>query len=1095
MSVTSPNQFLTEFLTKRGLSSVSAEPLFTYQMQLLEYQQLKQIVAQYQPRISISKNKHIHWAACFVMCCSEWYRREYQAHDGWSWSGIWQDFEFELNASDIREVIPLGLETYWCRPIRFYTERRNFLGSVFIEGGLPFQLISSKDNKFGDLIRKVLANYYQVDLLGISVADLINRFVAYLPTVFAEDESIELIASIVRNLMMFADKIDTQSGNALPSEQLDKLIPRWRNQFPIPLDNDTGKGLLDNWLHGAASANVSIRKFQKKLSCKHIFDLNSCDFISEISLPKKLEFSFDKTQVSSSRLELDISEGKNRRASFGSVFAQFENNRATITTRKKGGRLPRNNLNSNLYVDICDSGIRIEQSQIPNSSIPIGDVPIGLILDDGKHVLIGHSSFTTKHTAIYVLCPAGYEVDSISGTCTKVNELTISGVLFDWFSVNGDIRFSLGENHYRICTNSSTNTSGMLQISGKELTWQSKPASVYLGIPAVKMLDGSTDSTYGLTTFINNNPVNAIKEYERYGSHILTVKNKDNDTLIRRKVAVLPDDLEVYFNCDSDSASITVSTQRPIFTNLIADECTITSVKKASSRCFSIKPSDLPPAKVTLLIQANLECEPIELTLPYPGAGIYGYDADGHKLDNELTINQLLGSEIYLYSNKEYADKFKLEFLLLPQRTNAPSFSSFVYVEDKPQVVSLYSFKERIIELLSLSNSLDAKVQILISSSKSSKKYIVRRFASDISIDRMDDLISFSGTVVGDKGHFPLAMRMAEPERKPIELQAKSMGRIELDRYEISSQLKKGGPWLIIPSQNKDIDFRPTFYPNESEFDTENLTIKSLQTAIKTYHPYSNPNSISDFIQEMESDIEHPSWEYFRNLWDNFGYLPLSTFEAWKALIKNPRALTLLLFKFEMNPELVRRLDSEFPLLWELILIDDWINSKQVFKNWLSKLISDTNLIDQQINKMFERFSLVVPSFPVEVIERIKDGSQVQLFSFQQAKAIINGHWLQDLIREQSDANWPTDLQDEILRGVGSLGELKDLINIPNSWQSSVVLFPMVSAAISVGTLNFDRTFKNEIQTTFALKKLRDFDLQWFTTIFSLTVSMLATQK
>ena len=1094
MSNIFPNQFLSQLLESRGLNSVTAEPLFTYQLQQNEYQELKLVVVTYRPKIRISGQKHKEWAACFVLWCSEWYRREYQAENGWSWSAIWKELGFELNASDIGEVIPLGMQLYWRRPIRYYyIERRNFLGSVFIEGGLPFQLISSKDNKFGDLIRKVLANFYQVDLLGIKLSDLIQRYVGYLPKVFAEDESIELISSVVRNLMGLADKIDTNSENELPSEQLDKLIANWRNQFPIPLDNETGKGLLDNWLRKASSATSSIKKFQKKLSCKHYFDFKSAMFFSEISLPQKLYFDFDKSNVSSSRLDLGITEGAVRRANFGSVYAQFDDGRTLVTTRKKGVRLPRKNIHARLYVDVTDVGISIEKSEIAESSISIGDVPVCFVSDEGKYLFVGQASFTTKNTTVYVLVPTGYRLDIIVGKCTKLDELTIDDQPFDWYEASGDIRFLNEENRYRICTNSTSNTSGMLRLVGKEIPWQSKPASVYLGLPIPKFLDDNTDLTYGLTTFLDNKPVNTVKEYERYGTHILSVKNKENDTLIRRKIALLPNDLDISFSCEKHNALITVSTHRPISTNLIVDDAKVSIEKTTTSRCFLIKPNGLPPAKVTLLVQANLECEPIELTLPYPASGIYGYNAEGKTLDRELTINQLLGSEITLYSDREYAEKFTLDFSLLPVTSNSPSYISFVSVSEKPQLVSLYSFKEKILELLSLSDSLDAQVQISISNSSQTKKYIVRRFASDIKIDRMNDLVSFETSLLGRVEHIPLAMRMAEPERKPIELKPRMLGSIELGHFEIAHEMKKNGPWLIIPNQDVDVDFRPTFFPIDDDTDYTSVDILSIQTAVKAYHPVQAPTVILEFLSKMTTNIEHPSWGYFRSLWDDFGYLPLSTFEAWKVLVKLPSALTLALFKFEMNDVFIRRIDAEFPILWELIPINHWLNAKQQFTQCLLKLGVNENLIDEQVKKMFDRFSNAVPSFPSQIIEFLKGRPLETPLSKQQAKMIVNELWLQDLIREHSESEWPMGLKYEIERAANELG-INSLINFPHFRQTSVALYPAVAAAIAIGKLEFSDVFRTDSKSTYALKQLRDFDPIWFSSMYSFAFSYFSSQ-
>jgi hypothetical protein len=358
----------------------------------------------------------------------------------------------------------------------------------------------------------------------------------------------------------------------------------------------------------------------------------------------------------------------------------------------------------------------------------------------------------------------------------------------------------------------------------------------------------------------------------------------------------------------------------------------------------------------------------------------------------------------------------------------------------------------------------------------------------------MDDLISFENNQLESVEHCPLAMRMAEPERKPIQLQPRMLGSVELDRFEIANEMKKEGPWLIIPSQNVDVDFRPTFYPTDIDLDTANRDILSIQTAIKVYHPSTAPNVITDFLSTMTSDIEHPGWGYFRNLWDNFGYLPLSTFEAWKALVKTPNALPIALFKFEMNEEFIRRIDAEFPMLWELISLEYWIFAKHCFTKWLLKLGADENLINKQVIKMFERFSLAIPSFPAEIIEYFKGQNLAPRLPHAQEKMVINTVWLQELIREHAESEWPIGLKYEIEKAANELGEIRDSIDVPHFRQSSVVLYPVIAAAFAIGKLQFADIFRNDSNTIHTLKELRDFDSAWFSSMFSFAISYFSYQ-
>src|SRR5690606_10058197 len=101
-------------------------------------------------------------AACGAFClyCAEWYRRKYSRNDGWSWEAIWASLGFKFSAVELAKIIPKGMEGFWRRPVRYYdSERRNFLGSLFCEGGLPFQVLQESGSRFQMLFQKILKHH------------------------------------------------------------------------------------------------------------------------------------------------------------------------------------------------------------------------------------------------------------------------------------------------------------------------------------------------------------------------------------------------------------------------------------------------------------------------------------------------------------------------------------------------------------------------------------------------------------------------------------------------------------------------------------------------------------------------------------------------------------------------------------------------------------------------------------------------------------------------------------------------------------------------------------------------------------------------
>lgn len=1086
LTVNSPRVWLNRFLTQRSLSSPNGNPLFSYQMTYNEYKDLGEIVKLFQPKTSISQSKHKDWSACFVIWCAEWYRRDCCSKK-WEWYSLWKKLGFELDHSQRSEIIPLGLESFWKRPIRRYeSDSRNFLGSIFIEGGLPFRLISSKDNQFSDSIRKVLKLYYQVDLYGITLNELIERQICYLPAVFSESESIELIASIVKNLISCANFIDAENTESLPSQQLSERLPAWRDSFPIPLDDETGKGLLDNWLIRASSVNNAINHYKDKLSCEHYFDKNSALLYTRVSLPKKLVYKSSSDVLQSNYFDLGLLEGTKRIAEFGGAIAQIDGEKLLVSPRKKSVKVSRNSLHSSLFADLSQSGVILEKLEVNDSRIALNETPLGFVEDETIYKMVGQGSFSTDYPEIFILTPLNYQIEVLLGKEELVSLLKINGNSFNWFKVNGDFRFYSIESRFRIKTNTSTISNGNLYIEGDELQYKTKPSVVYKGLPVVRNSEGTLASQLGLSLYLDKKPIDSIEPHELYGKHYLSVKNKENDTLLRRCIAVLPYDLEIKSHSVNGVAEVRVTSSKTQLISAHAYDCTFETEKLSNGRLIRLSPKSEPPSSLTLEIQANLMEDPVYITLPFPVSGIYAFDNKGLSLKRELTIEQLLGAEVNLYSAKTFPEEVNIELILKPKHKSSPRYFSKVKVSDHTLSVSLYSFKEKIIELLSLSNNLDAEVELSINGLGNKKLFSIRRYMFQLKFDPVNGDVSITqgDSLLNNNLDGPKAMLIGEPERSAIELPQKEVGGISLGWYSVTDKILKAGPWMLVPNADSPNLFRPTFYKSLDDTLHSCEEIKSVQAAVKCFNPRSQTNTIEDYITQMECDFSHPGWKYFLELWKGYSYLPLATFEAWKALVENTRLLTLALFRLEMNEDFIRALDTEFSILWELIPLEFWSNSVEIFRSSLLNLGLPRLMVEQRLSVLIDKFDSVIINVPGALIDLLK-GKSLQ----SQLPVQIIELWKQDLIRQHSESDWPNGLKHIFEKEITEIAELKDLIKYPHFRQCSVALYPVVAAAIASGSLAIQCLPLLESEVVFEIKKIKSFDASWFSSVYSFALS------
>lgn len=1089
-----PDQWLDHYLVARSLPSAnSSRPLYSYQTTLSEYQTLKKLVIYYNPKTKLNIS-HKEWSACFVLFCSEWYRRLYQSDDGWSWQGIWDEVGFEKEAWEREAIIELGLQNYWNRPILRYTQRRNFLGSVFAEGGLPFKLISKVDNQFGYLMHRALKDFYQVDLFRISIQDIIRRHVASLPVAFHQEESIELLSEIVNQLMQLVKFYNLDSIEIdKPSVHLDKMAPSWRANFPIPLDNDTGTNLLDNWLSKATQASGSIKKHKELLSCVHFMTLPNLTFRTEVKLPSTLQFDFKKSDINTARLDIDIHEGDKSAAYLGGSYAQFETACTKVRPKQKGVKLKRSKLDKALRLVASDAGKYLEGKEIPNSAIQLGEVPLGFEEKNGLLELIGQASFSTKQESIFLLLPVNFEIEMIIGHCEKLDSFDD----YYWYKVSGDLRCITEDSVYRISTNKSVDTNGMISLIGNEIMWETTPSLVYKGIPKFNIDSEIPMSKYDFISCIDNQNVDSLLRNERYGKHTFTVKNKDNDILLKRSIGLLPEDFDITFKPGDKvgEGKVLVTSAEKAFYELIGEGVEVTSKKKTNGLEFLLRVNELPPANVSLLVSANLMVDPIKINLPYPAAGIFAFNKNDEVLESDVSIDDLIGSRLYLYRSNLSSEIFNIEMALLPQGRATPNYRWNVRVDNKPVEINLYSYKDRINELMSL-GSLDATIRLTIKGSgRNSKVFNIRRHSHSIEIDHQMSTVTLKGDISSkcmlDDSFKPMAMLISEPERAPVILEPKLFDGFNIGVFDIPNFMDKEGPWLIVPHVDSEITFRAGFYAHHEKELLVDIT--SLKIAIEQFN-FDRRDTISSFIEVIQSDPQNNNWNYFVKLWEKYNHLPLSTFNAWSDLVKNHKALALLLLKMEMDENFIQRIDREFTIIWEIISPNIWIEAKQCFVQYLAVAGLPEKMCTSIVNGLFDKLRLALPNFPQEIIDYIKTEKMVSLMPEAVMKGVISG-WQQVLIRDNSDANWPDRFGGRLSEWINLKPELSCYLNIPNNYQNPVAILPIVCASIAAGNTRIHDLFVFDSETLFNIKLIRDFDHNWFNPVYSYFLNLFLSKK
>ena len=1085
--------WLAKFLTRRGLKQPDNRPLYEYHATSDEYDELKRLLRAIGLPDSYRSDKG--YAACFTLFCSEWYRRDYERECGWAWEPIYKSIGISASSSEMGKITPKGLEGYWGRPVRFYDkERRNFLGSLFSEGGLPFRLLKESNSRFQSMFSLILNQYDQAQSSNISTFALVHAAVekSSLPVVFKEDTSVELISRMAEQLVSLVQIYDL-SNHTEPVKELERVHPKWRDSFPVPLDDDTGTSFLNGLLRTASAESKPRLQKNKTTLCQFLWSENHPEAVQAlISLPEELSFPIDR-EPSTTRFELAIYEDDNEIASLGPVYATLSDSQAKIRVRKREIKFYRKNPAVSLSIVARAGGMLVGSNLLEGSEVTVGDVPLVFVSDKNEWLLQGQASCSVRGSYVLIVLPkdgclASEHEDCNTGfSALGCRALTIKG--------RQDIIIE-GDETYRIKTGREQIIQAGFSFQGKRSNWISYPDELFLGVPGITQ--NSEDlSTRHYRRFFNGTFIDNCDVQEKMGAQFISVRNENNETLLRKKIGILPNDfsLEIKNGQQANEGSVIITTQHPCLYSLKEKTLEVGRERLPGSTEIIMKAEGIPPASISLQITPNLTANPIIIRLPFPARGCLAFDKDKKPLPKNLTINDLLGARAYLFGKNGEPTRYQLELCLHSRNGMQARYEWHYNAGEFPVELTLYSLREHIDNLLSLEEGIDQTVDMHIKGGGRSFTWQIRRYKYSLDYDR-DRQILLANSISNRTGQIPspVIMLLSEPERKAVPLVSRMSEGVPVGEFELSSTIRNNGPWLVLPKQGEEASFRPCFIAGEPVIQSDTTAIRSLQKATQLFDPRSDVNTIMIVLDQMALDPAHSGWQFLRSLYDQFGYLPLATFEVWRALIQHQQALAMSLFKFEMSVDYLNRIESEFPIFWEFLPIFEIKNAAKRFRAFLTHKGAPEEMRTKLINKMYQQLGTVFPTYGDEVQTWLSLGTLPRPIPDLMMKDIIQG-WYQELLNEHGGSRWPEFGGTTLFRWY--ISQQDPVIDIPldTSYRYSVAFLPIFAAAVASGKTTFGSVFKNKPGAVFFLRQVRDFDSRWFNAIFQYCLLRNVTEK
>jgi len=1092
--IQTPESCLRGILLRHRLREPDGRTLYKYHLSKQEYYLLKSSLIAHHSQLESISVYYKYWAAAFCLYISEWYRRDYDRL--WSWVECEKQLELSLTQSQREQIVISGIQNFWKRKIhRRGLAGRDLLGTLFFEGGLPWPLIKQEGNAFGNIIKQCLVDYYQLGHRGYSIIEIVNKQKESLPLIFQNEESLLLIVNIVDALRHVSENFDLSKEKS-PYEFLTRAEPGWKDNFPLPLDDDTAQELINEWLIDAGKKKVirTTQTNQINFSCIHYHtgQLSKLILKSIIQYPNEYSISFKKNDIQSTRLEMVLYEGIKPISHEGVVYGEIGQDSIKIRIKKNLSIVHRKQPSESLILKFLSAGIVAHQLVIPESIVDTEGLMVFSFKEEGEeqYKYISNYSCSVPGDTAIVRVPQ-------EGTIDPVDFETI-GVASDyfWVKISHDSTITLGDEQFYIRLSSMISMRDFV-FSSKEVQLQTNPRVCYYGLPGTSF--EMKDNYYGGALYINSEPLPKYDNNKFVGKNIITVVDKENHILLKKHIGIIPKDFSfcVTPKIHNTPASIEIHGVNDIRVNINTDGALVT---RAANR-FELQPNGSDePDTINILMKGEKAQAPVIITLLYPKEGAILINDSNIPLSvTSLQLDKLLGLILLIHSTNEQ-EWIHLTLDLESKDIKRKYTICYRYeCRNHSLQLSLFSLRSDILYLFSVIVDQDARVRMYIENSEARKLYSldITRYEGDIAWGEDDFSIQDRTTHEILSGACPIAMNISDPKQKR-EITSKLTEGVNTGFFCINEFLRKNGPWLILPEQQSDVLFRPRIFINgarelkeQETADFQERHIESLHTAVKLFDGHDTETFLT-IVSHMACDYDHSGWIYLKSLVEICPHIPLSSFEVWLAVAKNHQSLTTAIFRLDLNESICQKIQDELAILWDSISIHSWQHSCQLYREFLLDKGLSESIVHSIIKERMKSLSLVIPIFK-EFASYIYEKQVQHNIEVDFMIKCLKG-WGNSLRTDHKDEIFLEDLSKELLTWTEDHCQIKQLIDIFSEFPHYIkptIYIPFFMAELTFGSSSLESLAIDEKKARFLIKRFIDFDRSWYTSVHGLILNYL----
>ena len=1117
-----PLEWIIKVLERYDLHKPDGRPLYQFRITDEEFVELIDLLKLSSTLGLENTIKMPFWDAAFVFYASEWWRRFYSGK--WGWDGIFDSINLDndqLTTNKRNALIETGL-LRWRREVRRQYGSRKFLGTVATEGGLPLHQLAESGGWLKLVLKPVLKKHVTRD---IDISVLIDNYENLIPKSYRSIELKNILTDIVEAVVLLRNEYQLMNKDS-PLAWLDDNLPSWRELFPLPIDDESGKSLLSDLIDTAANVKDDD-------SNKNPFEIERFliraespepEFVSQIDLPTFVSLQsigFDtETTTFASTFDVEVFEpGGSMWPWCRGILTNFRGKQA-LKISGRSFKLFGLDAAKELKLRFKSMGKIIHEFTLISGNALDEDLPWMFKNVDDKWMLHGVATQSVKDEYAIIYIPQNISVEPLDDK-TKIVE---KGNLFSGniLKITGSINCHSEDVQYKL---SAGTEESFIQyyLSGKRYPHASVPYEVYIGCPDLyetNLITGFSSKKHTVRLLAkpigSDTPWTPLNQLPM-GYYEVRLLDEGGNIKLRKRIATLNKEFGVIIKPDKDLPSVGIVQLTDVGSCNISISNSDVSGRidqTGSNADIKLEASSLPPMYVEMALLPIGHKREILLSLPFPSKGALLFDAKGNQVpfSTPLFLSDLKGYRIKVYNeNHNSAHNVDLRLSLVDPAMTQDSLRD-IYIQRKVNLdtgiteFSLYDWLQFMDSLMSVSSSLDSEVQVsMLLQGQEAFKLSVRRYEKEINANWSEGTIILDSTSLSwdelESTHLS-TLFLNQPEQFDEPLQPSTSNGVLTGEWLFSPEKRQRGPWLIYPLIDSQVKFRTLLWnvgePEEYDADkTENVT--TLPKAITIPDESERAQAIRKVLRLMAEDMSHKSWGYLDCLWGKTSHLPMVTFDLWKLVVCEPKFMACLLI--QGYDDIVKKLETELPLIWELVHLLDWEQALNIYKSkMVISLGDDEELINELLRKKIDRVELL--SFSMistgNILrckllgEESKDLGIMQLPVSIFLKPELTKSY-QDLLRRHSNGEWPIVLSNYIGTKCRDLpDECISLLSVQNHFQNAVVYLPLLLAWNFLSKNTSD--WPSDATDLFKIQQLKGFDEDWFSLAFQYLSGWLSQQ-